>query len=77
MVISWIFNSTRDMWVDLQERFSQRNVTRIYELKKEIFMCSQGSMTVAEYHTKLKGLWNDLDTYQMYQIIPVKHIKKF
>jgi hypothetical protein len=55
MVISWIFNalaselhdsvayvdSTYEMWGELQERFSQGNVPRIHELKREICLAQQ------------------------------------
>jgi hypothetical protein len=77
MVISWIFNaltselhdsvayvdSTYEMWGELQERFSQGNVPRIHELKKEICLAQQKDLTIAVSYTKLKGLWDELSAY--------------
>lgn len=77
MVISWIFNALApelhdsvayvhtacEMWADLQERFSQGNVPRIHELKREIYMAQQRNLSVAAYYTKLKGLWDELAAY--------------
>jgi hypothetical protein len=77
MVISWIFNaltselhdsvayvdSTYEMWEELQERFSQGNVPRIHELKKEICLAQQKDLTIAVSYTKLKGLWDELSAY--------------
>jgi len=77
MVISWIFNaltselhdsvayvdSAYEMWGELQERFSQGNVPRIHELKREICLAQQKDLTVAVYYTKLKGFWDELSAY--------------
>ncbi|KAB5524575.1 hypothetical protein DKX38_022324 [Salix brachista] len=77
MVISWIFNalapelhdsvayvdSAHEMWGELQERFSQGNVPRIHELKREICLAQQKDLTVSVYYTKLKGLWDELAAY--------------
>ncbi|KAB5512675.1 hypothetical protein DKX38_029703 [Salix brachista] len=77
MVISWIFNalapelhdsvayvdSAHEMWGELQERFSQENVPRIHELKREICLAQQKDLTVSVYYTKLKGLWDELSAY--------------
>ena len=82
MVISWIFNalaselhdsvayvdSTYEMWGELQECFSQGNVPRIHELKREICLAQQKDLIVAVYYTKLKGLWDELSAYS---IIPL------
>ncbi|OMO65653.1 hypothetical protein CCACVL1_21443 [Corchorus capsularis] len=77
MVISWIFNSlssdlhnsvayvdtAREMWLDLEERFSQGNAPRINQLKRDLALTFQINMSVAAYYTKLKGIWDELQTY--------------
>ncbi len=77
MVISWLFNGlapelhdsvayvdlARDLWVDLQERFSQGNAPRVHELRREIALMQQQDQSVAAYFTKLKGLWDELTAY--------------
>ncbi len=79
MVIAWIFNalspklhnsvayaeSASEMWLDLQERLSQGNAPRIYELKCDISLMQQQDLTVVTYFTKLKAFWDELATYSV------------
>jgi len=78
MVIAWLYNvidkklpgsvayaeQASEIWSDLKERYSQGNEIRIHQLKREITLTSQGVMTVTEYFTKLKELWDDLGEHQ-------------
>jgi len=48
----------------LEEQYSQGNSIRIHQLKREVTLVGQGSLTVTEYFTKLKELWDELGTYQ-------------
>ncbi|KAG5538687.1 hypothetical protein RHGRI_019298 [Rhododendron griersonianum] len=77
MILSWILNSltpdladnviysttTQEVWEDLRDRFSQSNVPRIFQIERDISCLSQDQMTVAAYYTKLKGLWDELGSY--------------
>ncbi|XP_073098866.1 uncharacterized protein [Elaeis guineensis] len=78
MVMSWIYNSVvseiydsisffesaRDIWVDLEERYSQGNAPRIHKLKTQIWSFRQGNdMTIATYYAHLRGLWEELTAY--------------
>lgn len=77
MVLSWILNSltpdiadsvifydtAHEVWEDLQNRFSQSNAPRIFQIEKEIACLAQDQMTVAAYYTKLKKLWDELGSY--------------
>jgi hypothetical protein len=74
MVLSWILNSIdksivssliyhacpRDVWIDLEDRFSQSNNPRIFKLKRNIATLTQGSMTISTYFTTLKSHWDEL-----------------
>lgn len=74
MVIAWLHNAidkslhrsvayvdtAKDLWFDLKDRYSQGNELRIHQLKREITLTIQGSLTVTEYFTKLKTLWDEL-----------------
>lgn len=74
MVTSWILNyiakelveaflyvsSSAQLWNEIKERYGEANGPMIYQLKREISSISQGNMTVAEYYTKLKMLWDEL-----------------
>lgn len=47
LVASVIYiNTSRDLWLDMENRFSQGNASRLFELKKDIARFSQGQLTV-------------------------------
>jgi hypothetical protein len=51
----------RQIWLDLQERFSHVNVIQLFNIENEIHNCVQGNMFVGSYFIKLKGLWDERD----------------
>ncbi|XP_008386434.2 uncharacterized protein [Malus domestica] len=51
----------RQMWLDLQERFSHVNIVQLFHIENEIHDYVQGNMTVSTYFTKLKNLWDERD----------------
>ena len=77
MVHSWIINAINpeisdsviyystatEVWDDLRERFSQGNAPRIFEIQREIAYLRQEQLSVSCYYTKLKGLWDELASY--------------
>ncbi|KAI9176554.1 hypothetical protein LWI28_004179 [Acer negundo] len=77
MIRSWIINtlspditdsviyysSGHEIWEDLRERFSQSNAPRIFEIQRDIAYLRQEQLSVSTYYTKLKGLWDELDSY--------------
>ena len=62
MVIAWLYNiidktldgpvayaeTARQIWVDLEERYSQSNALRVHQIKREITMTSQGNQTTVD-----------------------------
>ena len=56
------FDYTFDAWNDLQERFSQKNASRVYQIKKAISNLNQEGKSVTSYYTQLKGLWDELSS---------------
>ncbi|XP_016193073.1 uncharacterized protein LOC107634006 [Arachis ipaensis] len=56
--------STALLWQDLETRFSQSNAPRIFELKRSLMSLTQGSLSVSQYFTKLKILWEELNTFK-------------
>ncbi|KAK4260423.1 hypothetical protein QN277_003540 [Acacia crassicarpa] len=74
MVLTWIFgsispsiaqsviwlNQVVDVWNDLKERFSQSNALRVAELQDELFQIRQGDLSVSDYFTKVKIIWDEL-----------------
>ena len=77
MVHSWIVNTlnleiadnviyysiAHEVWEDLRERFSQSNASRIFEIQRDIAFLQQEQLFVYAYYTKLKGLWDELASY--------------
>jgi hypothetical protein len=78
MITSWILNSiskdiveaflyttsAKELWNELEERFGGCNGPQLYQIQREICSITQGSQSVSQYYTKLKGLWDEL-TYLM------------
>ncbi|XP_072950413.1 uncharacterized protein [Typha angustifolia] len=78
IVISWILNSVskdisasvifsdsaREIWIDLKERYLQKNGPKIFQLRRDLMNLSQGQMSVSTYFTKLKTIWEELGNYK-------------
>ncbi|XP_059636064.1 uncharacterized protein LOC132278280 [Cornus florida] len=78
---SWILNSVSDeirssilyadsartIWIDLSERFSQSNAPKIYQFQQSISSLKQENLSVSAYFTKLKSLWDGLNSLQAFQ----------
>lgn len=75
MVRSWILNSiakdivedflyvntAKELWDELKERYGECNGPLLYHIQREISTITQGRMTVAQYYTKLKKSWDELN----------------
>ncbi|KAG6512625.1 hypothetical protein ZIOFF_030750 [Zingiber officinale] len=55
--------SATDVWNDLQDKFSQENDTRIFDICQEIAELRQGHQSASIYYTKMKALWEELSSY--------------
>ena len=78
IVISWILNSVskdifasiiyvdsaHEIWVDLRDRFQQKNGPRIFQLRRELMIHTQDQSSVSSYFTKLKTVWEELSNYK-------------
>ncbi|XP_075108848.1 uncharacterized protein LOC107790769 [Nicotiana tabacum] len=76
MVTSWILNfltkeiadsveyvtDAFELWRKLEDRYDQTNGTKLYQIQKEINDMSQGSLDITSYYTKMKKLWEELNT---------------
>lgn len=75
MVTSWILNSRSidirnsvvymktayDIWRDLEVRYSQSNVPKLFQLRSEISHLTQGNMSIASYFFKFRAVHDELD----------------
>ncbi|KAL4354578.1 hypothetical protein GQ457_06G014030 [Hibiscus cannabinus] len=58
---SLLYHSTAAaIWKDLEDRFTQNNGLRLFQLKKRICDLVQGSLSIGVYYTQLKILWDEL-----------------
>jgi len=76
MVISWLlhavekriadsilfFSSSKQIWLDLEQRFGQSNGTKFFQVKKDLYSISQGNRDIASYFTEIKKLWDEYDS---------------
>ncbi|XP_050211793.1 uncharacterized protein LOC126661952 [Mercurialis annua] len=74
LVMSWIQNSVSlpisksiewidlafEAWLDLESRFSQGDVYRVLDIQEELSGFKQNTLTVVEYYTHLKEMWDEL-----------------
>lgn len=78
MVTAWLYNvidknlhgsityanTAKEIWTDLEERYSQASAVRVHQLKCEMSLVGQEHLSVTESFTKLKSLWDELESYQ-------------
>lgn len=76
MVLFWIINTVSSnilsgivdastawcVWEELKERFDKVIGSRTFNLHREIATISQGAIHVSMYFTRLKDLWNELES---------------
>lgn len=48
---------------DVKDRFQMRNQSHIYQIQQDLDYCYQGFDTVANYHTRLSALEQEVDSY--------------
>ena len=48
---------------NLNAQFQQNNGPRIYQLRKDLINLSQGTLSVTQYFTKLKCIWEELNQF--------------
>ena len=55
------YNTARDIWLNLEERFGQSSSTQLYHVQQDPAALTQGGHSIVEYYVKAKALWNDID----------------
>lgn len=75
IVISWItrtlspqisqsvigIDSARDLWLDLEDRFSKGNHFRMSDILQELHSMRQGDRSLSQFFTEIKILWDELE----------------
>ena len=53
-----------EIWSDLKERFFRPDMVKVEELLGEFYALRQGSLSVTEYYTELKSIWEEIENYR-------------
>lgn len=55
-------NDFPELWKELEDRYDQTNGTKMYQIQKEINDLTQGVLDITVYYTRMKKLWDELNT---------------
>lgn len=89
VVITWLQNSmameirsstvyvetAHQLWLELEQRFGQHNVPRVYEVKQAIMVLIQSQDDVSAYYSKFKTLIDELQNYETIPNCPCGALK--
>ncbi|CAN1851581.1 hypothetical protein LINPERHAP1_LOCUS40246 [Linum perenne] len=62
------YENAQALWEELKSRFGYANAVKLANLQDEIHACKQGTMSVTQYFTIVKGLWEEYS-----QFSPIVH----
>ncbi|KAL9239312.1 hypothetical protein vseg_013647 [Gypsophila vaccaria] len=79
MVLRWLLNSlakpiranvlnaksSKDLWLELNERYGQVNTLELYQLKKDLNNLSQENSSLVNYYSNLKRSWESIDSLDL------------
>ena len=58
-----LFDKTAaEIWTQLENRFVISNGSRKYQLNKESYSLKQDGLSISEYYTKMKAVWEELES---------------
>ncbi|XP_074318895.1 uncharacterized protein LOC141655730 [Silene latifolia] len=61
--IAFESSTVSEIWEELKDQYSVGNAPRVHQLKEDLAECKQGRLSVVEYYTKLKTIWDELANY--------------
>lgn len=70
-------SDVRKIWLDLRERFDTINRSRILQSYREIHTLVQGTMSIVDYHSKLRDIWDEYDSLMPCPSCPCLESKNF
>ncbi|XP_074362579.1 uncharacterized protein LOC141702872 [Apium graveolens] len=91
MVIAWLTHnvspsimksimfmpSAAAIWLNLETRFQLTNGSRKYKINRDIYELRQQSLSINEYYTAMRTLWEELETLNMLPVVssPSEEVK--
>ncbi|XP_016207036.1 uncharacterized protein LOC107647479 [Arachis ipaensis] len=57
-------NLAYEIWSELRKRYYHGDRFKIAELKEELYAAKQGEFSITAYFTKLRSLWEELESFQ-------------
>ncbi|XP_072058094.1 uncharacterized protein [Arachis hypogaea] len=60
--VLWI-NTVEELWRELKQRYCQGDMCKIAALEEEMFASKQGELSVTDYYTQLKTIWEELENF--------------
>ncbi|XP_072088179.1 uncharacterized protein [Arachis hypogaea] len=57
-------NVAVDLWEELKHKYYQGDRFRIAELQEKLFAIKQGDLTITDYYTRLKQIWEELNNFR-------------
>ena len=54
--------NSSELWKKLEDRYDQTNGAKLYQIQKEIDDLTQGTLDITVCYTRLKKLWEELNT---------------
>ncbi|KAH0718121.1 hypothetical protein KY285_014152 [Solanum tuberosum] len=64
------YSTAKGIWEELEDMFGQSSGPRLFQLQKELSDLVQGSSDIPGYYTKIKRLWDELDTLDTFSFCP-------
>ena len=58
------YSTAPKIWNDLRDRLKQQNGPRLFQIKKDLINLQQRTLTVSQYFTRLKALWEEMNEYK-------------
>ncbi|XP_072066650.1 uncharacterized protein [Arachis hypogaea] len=60
--VIWI-NSAEELWRELKQRYCQGDMYKIAESEEEMYASKKGELSVTDYYTQLKIIWEELENF--------------
>ncbi|XP_019267218.1 PREDICTED: uncharacterized protein LOC109244564 [Nicotiana attenuata] len=71
------FKTAKEIWKGINERFGQSNGSKYIQIQRDINSTTQGSSDIASYFTKMRSLWDELNSSYVGSVCSCGALPKF